>query len=237
MTAKAQLANVEHLPTTNPTPMDLLQAAVANGVDAEQLEKLMDLQERYQANEARRAFSNAKADFQSRCPTILKTKSAGRGITYAPLDEVLRTIRPHLDATGLSVSFSTRKDDGERVCVCTVMHRDGHSEESTFPMQIDSEMRVNDTQKTGSANSYAKRYALMGALNLVASDDDDDGYAAGTVNVSEEEVARLTNLMKSIKDIDRAAFFKFLGVDKLEDLPAKDFNRALNALKRKKESQ
>ena len=87
-------SEIQTLPT--PTPMDLMQSAVANNVDAEQLSKLMDLQDRYEANQSRRAFSNAVADFQAKCPTILKSRKADR-YNYAPLDTVLRTIRPHLE--------------------------------------------------------------------------------------------------------------------------------------------
>jgi hypothetical protein len=35
-------------------------------------------------------------------------------------------------------------------------------------------MRVNETQKFGAALSYAKRYALQGALNIVVTDEDTD---------------------------------------------------------------
>jgi len=130
-----------------PTPMALMEAAIEKGVEPDQLSKLMDLQERYEANQARRAFANALADFQARCPTILKSKRADR-YSYAPLDEVLRTIRPHLDAAGLSVRFSTiLTKETVLTAICTITHRDGHSETSEFAACVDENMRVNDTTK------------------------------------------------------------------------------------------
>ena len=48
------------LPAQAVTPMQMLQIAVEQGADLDRLEKLMDMQERWEANEARKAF----ADFQ-----------------------------------------------------------------------------------------------------------------------------------------------------------------------------
>lgn len=180
------------LPTVEParamTPMDLIYSMVQHGVDAEQLDKMLTLQERWEANEARKAFAAAMADFQARCPTIFKARRADR-YNYAPLDEILRTIRPHLEACGLSVRFSTRLDGQIITTICTVSHRDGHSEISEFAAPVDPNMKVNETQKVGSANSYAKRYALSNALGLVASDEDDDGYSAGSVCITDQQAA------------------------------------------------
>jgi len=155
MNAVTKAENVrEIVPAT--TPMQLLQAAVANNVDAAQLEKLMDLQERWEAGQARKAFAGAMATFQANCPTILKSKKADR-YNYAPLDEILRTIRPHLDAAGLSVVFNTSMKDAVITAYCTVQHIDGHSVTSEFSAPVDPAMKVNETQRAGSANSYAKR--------------------------------------------------------------------------------
>lgn len=225
-------SNVEHLPTA-PTPMDLMSAMIEKGVDGDQLEKMLTLQERWQANEARVAFSRAMADFQASCPTILKSKKADR-YNYAPLDEIMRTIRPHLDRCGLSVRFSTKLTEQAVItAICTVTHRDGHSEVSEFAAVVDPHMKVNDTQKIGSANSYAKRYALMNALNLAASDEDDDGYSAGTEHISAEQLEKLEQIIADIETIDVPAFLKYLRVDSLDQLPAKDYQRAFKALERK----
>ena len=174
--------------TLQVNPLMILQAAIEKGIDADQLEKLMTLQERWEANQARKAFDAAMADFQAHCPIIKKTREADR-YWYAPLDEVLRTIRPHLEATGLSVRFSTETEGPVITAICTVSHRDGHSEVSHFTAPIDEQMRVNETQKMGSANTYAKRYALMNALNLAAGNEDDDGVRASHPPPTAEEVA------------------------------------------------
>lgn len=217
------------------TPMEIMARMTEKGIDADTLEKLLTLQERHEANEARKAFAEALADFQARCPTVKKSRSADR-YTYAPLDEILRTIRPHLEATGLSVRFDTETTEHGIKALCTVSHRSGHSETSHFSAPVDSQMRVNETQKVGSANSYAKRYALMNALNLVASEYDDDGYMAGVEFISEEESVTIRDHIDSL-EIDEAAFLKYLAVSSVEEIPRHKLNAAMTAIKRKEKQQ
>lgn len=176
-----ELATVEPLPVA-PNPLTILQGAIEKGIDAEQLSQLMDLQERYEANQARRAFAAAMADFQSVCPQIRKTGKESRGrYTYPKLDEIMKTIQPHMKDCGLSVHFDTEMTSELIVtATCFVTHRDGHTQSNQFAAPVDQTKSnagnyiMNSTQQTGSARSYAKRYALMDALNLVGFDIDDD---------------------------------------------------------------
>ena len=87
----------------------LIQIAVEKGVDIVQLEKLMDLQERAEANQARRYFNIAMSKFQSLLPVIEKngvvdyTTAKGRTYyEYAKLEDIALAIRPALKETGLS---------------------------------------------------------------------------------------------------------------------------------------
>ena len=115
-----------------PSPMDIIDRAVLAGVGSDELERLMDLNDRFEAKRARVAFTAAVAAFQARCPTVLKSKAADR-YNYAPLDEVLRAIRPHLEATGLSVRFDMElTGDSVLTAICFLSHRDGHCETSRF---------------------------------------------------------------------------------------------------------
>jgi hypothetical protein len=175
-------AGVETLPVAN-DPMSILASALERGIDTEQLSKLMDLQERYEANEARKSFFAAMVKFQAQCPAIKKTGKEAKGrYTYPELDEVMRTIKPHMDECGLAVRFDTEMT-GEMVitATCYVMHRDGHTQSNQFAAPIDQTKSaagnyiMNATQQVASARSYAKRYALFDGLNLVGTNFDDDG--------------------------------------------------------------
>lgn len=165
-----------------PNPLAMLASALEAGHDVEKLGALMDLAERYEANEARKAFAGALSQFQADCPDIIEnriasvhTDTADYTYRYADLDQIMRTIRPTLKACGLSVRFNTEiSEDGKRIkSLCTVQHRDGHAEVSEFVAPVDERLKINDSQKMGSANSYASRYNLCNALGLTTGEDDD----------------------------------------------------------------
>jgi len=217
------------------TPMQLMQAMIERGTTPDELEKMLSLQERWEANQARKSFAAAMAHFQANCPTILKSKKADR-YSYAPLDEILRTIRPHLDSAGLSVAFNTSMKDAVITAYCTVTHRDGHSVTSEFSAPVDPAMKVNETQKAGSANSYARRYALCNALNLVASNEDDDGYAAETSFISDDQMAALQKDLETL-GVNKVKFCKFMAIDSIKEMPLAKLEIAQNFIANKRAAQ
>ena len=171
----------------------LLATAVANDISVDALEKLLGLHERMQATAARAAYAEALSAFQADCPVIPKTKSANAGnysYKYAPLDVIVSTVGPILRAHGLSYRFDTAFEATEygqaQVVRCIVQHRDGHSEASEFRTPTDAGARMNDMQKSASAQTYAKRYAFCNALGILTGDEDNDGHGssgAGRSNV------------------------------------------------------
>src|SRR3990167_9321834 len=52
------------------SPSQMIEMAVAGKADLEQLEKLLALQERWEANEARKAYHKAMAEFKANPPQI-----------------------------------------------------------------------------------------------------------------------------------------------------------------------
>ena len=59
------------------SPAEMIRLAVAGGADLEKLEKLLTLQERWEANEAKKAYNKAMAAFKSNPPKINKDKKVG----------------------------------------------------------------------------------------------------------------------------------------------------------------
>ncbi len=91
---------------------------------------------------------------------------------------------------------------------------------------------MTKTHAAGSAFSYGQRYLLKLIFN-VAIGDDDDGNAAGSVLIDEDQKSQLINMMKS-SGADTSAFLKYMGVDYIDKLPAAKFDAAMAALKAKK---
>lgn len=223
------------------TPMDMLNKAVSQGANIDVLEKLMSLQERWEANQARKAFDEAMASAKAEIPVILKNRTvdftSAKGRTHyrhEDLAEVARTVTPILAKHGLSYRFRTSSAVNEPVVVtCIVSHRDGHFEENTLTAGRDDSGNKNNIQAVGSTLTYLQRMTLKAALGLAASDDDDGAASAGSPDtVSDEKLAQLVELAEAVS-ADKAAFCKYMKIKSLADLPAKDFDRAVAALNKK----
>ena len=111
--------------------------------------------------------------FQRQNVAILKDSSAavggGRAYKYASLPAVLDAVRPALNASGLIL---TQLMDGGDLVTRLIDSDTGEHIESRFPMSFDG----LGWHQIGSAQTYARRYSLLGLLNI-APDDDDDGHA------------------------------------------------------------
>jgi hypothetical protein len=114
------------------------------------------------------------------------------------------------------------------------MHKDGGAFNRSVTVPVDSAMRANDTQKMGSAISYAKRYALTAALNLIVSDHDDNGGSAGTPNITAAQIAEIEGLLAQIPATDtKDKMLQWLQVETLADIPADAFRKVIKTLKDK----
>jgi hypothetical protein len=220
--------------------MDLLSLAVEKGVDPDQLGKFMDLQERYEKRVAYQQYCQAFAAFQAECPRIKKTgrarittRTGGKyEYTFPKLEEIIATIKPHLKASGLSISFSEFELVNDTLnLACIVRHAGGYSERFPFSVPVDPSLTVNDMQKVGISNSYCRRYAVCNALNLVGADADSDGHPE-TEFISREQAQKLINDLDDV-DADKRAFCEYLGVDSIAAIPASKLKTARQAVTRK----
>ena len=182
--SKSELVTQEQslLPVIAQPNMRLIEIAVEKGADITQLEKLMDLQERYEANQAKKDFNEAMSKFQSLLPTIEKsgivdyTTNKGRTYyDYAKLEDIAKAIRPALKETGLSYRFSQSQNQGWITVTCIVTHAGGHSETSELTSQPDISGGKDPLKAIASAISYLRRYTLTGSLSIVVGGEDDDG--------------------------------------------------------------
>jgi hypothetical protein len=171
-------------------PMDLMQRAVTSGADVVVLEKLMGLQERYEANKARKAFDDAIAAFKAEVPQIGKDRlvdfTTNKGRTryrYEDLSTIAEAVDKPLSKVGLSYRWRTVSTSPTSVTVtCIVSHRDGYSEENSLSAGPDPTGNKNSIQALGSAVTYLQRYTLKAALGLTASEDDDGQSTASGSN-------------------------------------------------------
>lgn len=176
------IAEQEHQQVAT-TPAHLLELAVSKDLDIEKLTKLVELQNQWNAEQNRKAFFQALANFQSICPDIRKTKQVSfetrnGGPTeyfFAPLGDIDRQIRDPLEKCGLTKRWETHDDKDIIKVTCIITHVDGHSERTSMTATPDNSGGKNAIQARGSAITYMKRYTLIDALGISTADMDIDG--------------------------------------------------------------
>lgn len=181
MSAAKQMA----MPDNVQRPDTLLALAIQQNADVEKLEKLMALQERWNAQQAKTAYYEAVAAFQATCPMLKRTKKVAFNKTeyhYAPLSEIVETIREPLRASGLSYRWEI-EDKDSIVVTCIITHTAGHAERTSMSALPDDSGAKNLIQQRGSSVSYLQRYTLIGGLGITSADTDDDGQSSGEFNI------------------------------------------------------
>jgi len=199
-----EVASVAIMPAPSLTPVELLRIAVTNNADVEKLTKLMDLQERWEKNEARKAFNEAMKRFKANPPEILKNKlvefDTSKGKTsyrHATLDSVCEIVTKALYDVGITFSWKVSQDK-EFITVAAVLTHDlGHSEQTQLMGMPDNSGGKNPIQAVGSTTTYLQRYSLLAACGLAASNDT-DGVVRDTKGLDEDKVREYLAQMSEV---------------------------------------
>jgi len=201
---------INDLPTT---PVNPIQAALHAGASPDQLLQFMELQERWEANEAKKAFTKAMANFRAECPTIIKDKDAHNS-KFASIAGALRQIKGLMSDCGLSHSWRTNQEGNLVTVTCVVMHAQGHSEQTSLSAAPDTSGSKNAIQAIGSTVKYLERYTLEACLGLTSDDQlDDDGQAAGGAERITPEQALNIQAMLEENSVDLVKFESWLRRD------------------------
>lgn len=165
-----------------PTPAEMVLYVMQNGGSIDQLEKFMDLQLRWEADQARKAYVADMAEFKKNPPQIIKDKDvAYNGVSYshASLGNVTNAIVEGLAQYGFSHRWDVKQNGASVEVSCTITHRMGHSETVTMEAGKDDSGKKNAIQQVASAVTYLQRYTLLAATGLATHDQDDDGGSYG----------------------------------------------------------
>ncbi len=236
-------------PSTPGTPASSMASVIQYGIKeqigAEQLEKMMELQERYEANEARKAYHFAMAAFKANPPKInkdahvnYKSQKTGQVTDYkhATLANVTDTINTSLSKQGLSSAWiQDQKDSGISV-TCKITHIMGHSESTTLTAAPDTSGGKNSIQAVGSTVTYLQRYTLLSLTGLATHESDDDGQGSEAEYITEKQLATIDDFIDSL-DVNIAKFKSYMSVDELEKILASDYKKAIIALKAKEKKK
>ena len=220
------------------TPMQLIDNAVAKGVDTDQLEKLLALQERWEANESRKAWSNSMVDVHAEIPVIAKhlynkhTKSS-----YADLGDVIAQTKKIYTKHGFSIVFHEGKADEPEFfrILADVIHRSGHKEQYYYdaPMEgkgIKGADMMTATHGKASSTSYARRYLMYMIFNIPTGDDDGNSAEAAEL-ISEHQLAEIETLASEVKkSLSEPRFLKYYQINDIKELRANQFKSVIASL-------
>lgn len=182
---KADSAPV-HLPAVAAnSPAGLMLAALREKAPLEQIEKMMDLQERWEKREAEKAFNDAMAAFKGEAVEIIKRKrvhfKTEKGVTdykHAELSDVIEAAAPALSKHGFSWSWQTKQANGLMEVSCVLKHRLGHSESATLTAPYDGSGGKNQVQAIISTKTYLERHTFKAICGLAEKGEDDDAQGA-----------------------------------------------------------
>lgn len=237
--------NAVPAPMTALTPMAMLGQAVAAGADITVLTKLMELSERWEANNARKAYDEAMAAAKAEIPTIIKNRAvdftSAKGRTnykYEDLGEIAKTVAPILSKHGLSYRFRVTSVVNEPVTVtCVITHKAGHVDDSnTLQAGRDESGNKNSIQAIGSTLTYLQRMTLKAALGLAVSNDDDGRTSETADTVTQQQADTIRDLLEEVGG-NRAVFLKYFKVESVEQIPASQYDRVIQSLNAKRTKQ
>lgn len=164
----------------------MVDKAIANNAAMDVIERMLALQERWEANEARKAYVAAMAEFKNQEIVILKRKrvfyepNGKPPVEYfhAELADVCNEVVPALAKVGISHRWDVKQEAGAITVRCTLTHAMGHSESVEMMALPDDSGGKNKIQQIASTNTYLQRYTLLAITGLATQGQDDDGRSS-----------------------------------------------------------
>jgi len=156
------------------------------------------------------------------------------GFAYRTCEDILQALKPSLLASGLLLTLT---DEiivvGERYylkATATVSCSTGETKSCYgWAREPLSKKGMDESQVTGAASSYARKYALN-ALFLI--DDNRDADSIGLVSISKEQAENLNAALKETGS-DISKFCALFGSTSVENIAADDYKSARKAIKAK----
>lgn len=230
LTVERQSINVPATVTRQPiTIADMFQAVMDKGVTPENvsvIKEMMLIQERMEARNAEKEFAAAFNYLQAEMQTVHATKivpsnDGSPRYAFVKYEDLMKQVAPLLQKHGFTVTFSTEESDGKQIKICELQHSGGHKRKNSFSCRIGKgPPGSTETQADGAAATYAKRYALIDALNIVCLGLDNDAKAEGSA-ITIKQAEELLHRVKMTNSVE-SAFLKFAGVKQFGNPPTLD---------------
>ena len=202
----------------------LLSEAIAANLDIDKLTKFIDLQNQQEDRHREQAFLRAMASFQKKVPVIPHDKKAPWG-SYASYGQIKRIVDPLLGTQGLSTRHRFDYEKGLTHCVLT--HRDGHSEESDFPLTVEGQAgalaKMSKQHQHSAASTHSRRESYIAVTGIGTSEDDFGSMRQEQASDKNEDVLARTATTAEYEAL-KAGWFGLARPDEIRTVLRADFD-------------
>ena len=204
------IANVElkevAIDATNPIIEMIERAARDPNVDADKLEKMLELankqrdREREIAREddglrAKRVFMSCFTRAKAEMPQVVKdARNNQTSSDYATMESIDAAITPIMTKYGFHLSFmegDSARDENHMHIIALLGHEDGH--ERKYPVQVPvagvgmkGNRMMTSTHGYGATKTYGRRYAKLDIWDITVMDKDSDGNVNNGLDTESE---------------------------------------------------
>jgi hypothetical protein len=228
------------VPMTPLTPMAMIGQALASGAGVETLERLMALQERWEANEAKREFDAAISAIRAKIKPVVTNRKAdfktkgGDAVDYefADFGAIADAIDPILSEHGLSYRHRAAQDGVGVSVTCIISHCRGHREETTLSAGYAATSLQSPIQAMASALTQLQRHTLKLGLGLAVARDNDSNDMGAPKTIDDAQFRYLQDLIDKA-EASEAKLLAYLKADKLETLTQTQYKNAEIALRKR----
>jgi len=210
----------------------MVEMALGSDVGIDKLEKLLELKERHEANEAKKSYHIAMSEFKKNSIKIIKDKQ-GHNSSYATLANIIDVVTPVLGEYGLSLSWRTTQDKQETTVTAILSHVNGYSESTSLTHGLELSGNKSTIHGLGSAISYLERYTAKAILGIAEKEQDNDANSVDQPLITESQEADLLAMIEE-KKLPLPKFLKHFNVSKLSELWAATYPAAIQLVEAKK---
>jgi len=237
------IKKVDQLPVAK-TPLEL---AVESKASPSEMLQFMELQERWEANEAKKQYNFAVAEFKANAPTITKDlKNTQFNSMYTSKSNLLNTVNPVLSKYGLNARYDLDQTSGVKV-TCILTHAAGHSENTSFSAPPDNSGKKNPIQEIKSTITYGQIITFEAITGITSGEADinDDGNSYKQAEPITNDQCNTIHALVTDNDLGADRLGKLLKscyqVNDLADLPASKYKSIISkintAIDAKRESE
>lgn len=173
----------------------------------------------------------------SELKTPKQRKNTFAKFNFRNVEDITMAAKPLLDwySLLLNITDDLYQIEGRLFVKATATISDGENAlASTGYAELDSARKgMSMEQISGSASSYARKYALAGLLCLDGSEDSDSHQGQHKRQTITAAQTKTLDELLTETGSDKEKFLEWIGVDKVSDTPAIDFARAKKVLERK----